>query len=184
MTQPDSLVSAVLLKVREQTDALIRMTEMVPWDKLAFRPVVEGTSAGARIGTGSSSELLSLSHLLGHLLECLAGFCALLHKLNPQRLGHFQALREKPVNQECSPGEARDRIGDYMCHIEEGFALLTDEDLARIIPTVFVQAGEPAMTILLGNLEHLMNHKYQLFMYLRLLGVDVGTPDLYKLRGA
>ncbi|HEV3038281.1 MAG TPA: hypothetical protein VHA33_10940 [Candidatus Angelobacter sp.] len=40
------------------------------------------------------------------------------------------------------------------------------------------------MTILLGNLEHLMNHKYQLFFYLKLLGIPAGTQDLYKLRGA
>jgi hypothetical protein len=39
------------------------------------------------------------------------------------------------------------------------------------------------MTLLLGNLEHLVNHKYQLFFYLKMLGVPLGTPDLYRLRG-
>jgi hypothetical protein len=40
------------------------------------------------------------------------------------------------------------------------------------------------MTVMLGNLEHYINHKHQLFFYLKLLGVKVGTPDLYHFRGA
>lgn len=66
--------------------------------------------------------------------------------------------------------------------IREGFALLKDDDLARLIPTVFVPDGEPLITILLGNLEHFINHKYQLFFYLKLLGVEVTTSDLYRIR--
>jgi hypothetical protein len=51
------------------------------------------------------------------------------------------------------------------------------------VPTLFVPEGEALFTILLGNLEHLINHKYQLFVYLKMLGVRVTTPDLYRLRG-
>jgi hypothetical protein len=32
---------------------------------------------------------------------------------------------------------------------------------------VFVPQGEPLLTLLLGNLEHFINHKYQLFSYLK-----------------
>jgi len=39
------------------------------------------------------------------------------------------------------------------------------------------------LTLLLGNLEHLINHKHQLFSYLKQMGVPVATPDLYQLRG-
>ena len=38
------------------------------------------------------------------------------------------------------------------------------------------------MTLLLGNLEHLLNHKYQLFLYIRLQGVTVTSRDLYQFR--
>lgn len=62
------------------------------------------------------------------------------------------------------------------------FALCTDQDLARKIPTVFVPQGEALITLLLGNLEHLTNHKYQLFFYLKLLGVNVTSADLYSFR--
>jgi hypothetical protein len=49
---------------------------------------------------------------------------------------------------------------------------------------VFVPEGESLMTLLVGNLEHLINHKYQLFLYLKLLGLPVSSRDLYHWRGA
>jgi hypothetical protein len=110
----------------------------------------------------------------------MAGFCAVLAAAEPNRLAHFLALRELPV----SPAEeAAARIAIYGAHIEEGFGLLTDADLARRLPTVFVAQGELLLTLLLGNLEHLINHKHQLFTYLKLMGVSVATPDLYRFRG-
>jgi len=36
---------------------------------------------------------------------------------------------------------------------------------------------------MLGNLEHLINHKHQLFTYLKLMGESVGSRDLYRFRG-
>ena len=130
------------------------------------------------------SGLLRVGDLLGHLLDCAAGFCALLYSINKDRLTHFEKLRGRPVNHFCGIEEAQSRLAEYISHIEEGFASLEDSDLCKLIPTVFVPAGEPVLTLLLGNLEHLINHKYQLFIYLRLLGVDVGTNDLYRIRGA
>ena len=38
------------------------------------------------------------------------------------------------------------------------------------------------MTILLANLEHFINHKHQLFFYLKLLGLEVGTAQLYEIK--
>ncbi len=60
---------------------------------------------------------------------------------------------------------------------------MTDADLARRVPTVFVPQGETLLTLLLGNLEHLVNHKHQLFTCVRLLGGAVESRDLYAFRG-
>src|ERR1035438_9999805 len=62
--------------------------------------------------------------LLGHLLECLAGVCAVLGAAHPERLRHFEQLRELPVNHRCGKDEAWERIGVYRARIEEGFGLL------------------------------------------------------------
>jgi len=77
----------------------------------------------------------------------------------------------------------RRRLSVYRDHIREGVSLLQDTDLGRLIPTVFVPAGEPLLALLLTNCEHLASHKYQLFIYLRMLGLAVGSRDLYHFSG-
>ena len=121
--------------------------------------------------------------LLGHLLECLAGVCAVLRAADPGRLRHFEQLRELAVNHRCGKDEARERVGVYRAHIEEGFGVLRDADLSRRLRTIFVSEGEAILTLLLGNLEHLINHKHQLFTYLKMMGGEVGSGDLYRFRG-
>jgi hypothetical protein len=165
------LAPLVLEKLREQVERLDHLLALIPPG--AF------TSAALPI-----RNAMPLDMLLGHLLECLAGVCATVHAAHPERLAHFACLRTLPVNHRCGIQEARDRIAEYMSHIAEGFACLTNLDLARLIPTVFVPRGEAVLTLLLGNLEHLINHKHQLFLYLKLLDVTVDTPDLYHWRGA
>jgi hypothetical protein len=161
------LTQSLLSKLREQITLTQNLLGRIPADKLAWRPLPEAF----RIGD-----------LLGHLLECLAGFCAALKVLRPDELAHFAALRQLSVNQYCEIDEAQNRINDYQKYIEEGFALINDKDLAQKIPTLFVAEGEAAMSIFLGNLEHFINHKYQLFFYLKLLGVQLSTSDLYDFR--
>ena len=159
----------MLLKIHEQIDKTVYLIGRLPPENLDWRPAVPGAWPAGK--------------LLGHLLEALAGFCAVLAAAEPERLAHFHDLRALQVNHACSAGEAIDRITRYRSHIDEGFAMLNDAKLGEILPTVFVRDGEPLMTLLLGNLEHLINHKHQLFTYLKEMGVAVGTRDLYHFRG-
>lgn len=168
MSVSNTLSQALLAKIEEQIERLNHLTALIPEESIEWRP---------------TSDAMQVCDLLGHLLETLAGFCAVLYALHPDRLGHFARLRELEVNHCCGIEEARLRIQDYKACIEEGFALTDDEDISHQIPTVFVSEGETILTLLLGNLEHLINHKYQLFFYLKLLGVRVATADLYHLRG-
>jgi hypothetical protein len=165
--ESNDLAALLLLKLEEQIERAEHLLALIPADKLEWKPLPES---------------LRVCDLLGHLLECLAGFCAALFAVNPEGLAHFAGLKERPVNHWCGIEEARHRIAEYSKCIREGFALIGDDDLARRIPTVFARQGEAAMTVLLGNLEHLINHKYQLFFYLKLMGVEVGTADLYRFR--
>ena len=167
MSEPTALAALLLAKLDEQVERTERLISLIPPDKLTWKP---------------HPDSLRVCDLLGHLLECLAGFCATLYAANPDRLSHFAMLRELPVNHCCQIEEARERIREYARHASEGFKALSNGELSKSIPTVFVADGEPLMTLLLGNLEHLINHKYQLFFYLKLLGVSVGTDDLYRLR--
>ena len=165
-----ALTTLLFHKLREQVERTDHLIAAVPPGRLEWRPDIEVPA-------------FTMGALLGHLMECVAGFCAVLYTCHPDRLRHFLALRELPVDHAATAEGARERMAVYVRHIDEGFALLTDADLARVVPTVFVADGEAVMTLLLGNLEHLINHKFQLFHYLRLMGVPVSTGDLYVLRG-
>jgi hypothetical protein len=168
--EPQRLCQAMLSKIQEQIVGTLHLISLLPPDSLDWSPAIPGA--------------WPVGSLLGHLLDVLAGFCAVLATARPGRLAHFDELRKLPVNHACVPHEAVSRIAGYRTHIEQGFALLEDGDLGKIVPTVFVPSGEPLMTLLLGNLEHLINHKHQLFTYLKQMGVDMSTRDLYQLRGA
>jgi uncharacterized damage-inducible protein DinB len=151
-----TLCNALRDKIGEQIERTSHLIDLIPPEQVDWRP-----------GPGDWTT----RELIGHLLYCTSGFCAVLAAAEPQRLAHFAKLREMPASME-----------DYRAHIEEGFALLTDADLARRVPTVFVAQGETILTLLLGNLEHLINHKHQLFTCLKQMGLPVATPDLYRFR--
>lgn len=167
MGEPNAIAGALLSKLEEQIELADHLVTLIPPSEWEYRPLPDS---------------FRVCDLLGHLLECLAGFCAALQAARPDRLAHFDDLRQLKVNHCCGIDEARDRIRDYSSHIREGFDLLRDDDLTRRIQTVFVPEGEPLMSLLLGNLEHFINHKHQLFFYLKLLGVGVTTIDLYQIR--
>jgi hypothetical protein len=167
------LVGSLAEKVMETVERTEHLVSLVPANLSDWRP-------GARPEMPAASDC---GHLLGHLLDCLAGFCAAFYRAFPQELDDFQKLRSMTVNEACLPDEARAKIKIYAAQIRRGLLCCKDEDLATRIPTVFVPEGETLLTILLGNLEHLINHKYQLFFYLKLAGVPVGSRDIYRWRG-
>ena len=81
------LALALFAKIQEQTDRTVHLISLLPADRAA-----------------------DVAHLLGHLLECHAGFCAVLFAAAPDRLAHFAGLRDLPVNHACAPAEAIDRL--------------------------------------------------------------------------
>jgi hypothetical protein len=168
-----AITESVKEKVFEQIERTEHLVLLVPTGRLHWAPQFPAGAAARDLG-----------QLLGHLLDCLAGFCAAFAPAFPEQLADFGELRRFPVNQFCSPEQARKGIHVFAGYIERGFNCCSDQDLARRVPTLFVSQGETLLTLLLGNLEHLINHKYQLFLHLKLGGVGVGTQDIYHFRGA
>jgi uncharacterized damage-inducible protein DinB len=162
------ITDSIHCKLVEQIDLTRSLIERLP-DDSSWRPQI-------------SPQAMDVGHLLGHLLECLSGFCAVFYAAFPKEMAQLISLKDRPVNHSCGKDEAQVRIAEYAARIAEGFAVCRDDDLARRIPSVFVPKGEALITLLLGNLEHFINHKYQLFLYLKSMGVAVGTRDLYRFR--
>jgi uncharacterized damage-inducible protein DinB len=161
----ETLCASVLAKIDEQMERTMHLIELLPPNEVE-KVTLEGS--------------WTASMLLGHLLDCMAGFCAVLAAFRPEP--RLDALRGLPVNHACGPEEALARIALYRTHIAHGFAAITDSDLARVVPTVFTATGETLLTLFLGNLEHLINHKHQLFVLLQALGCPVASSDLYRFR--
>jgi hypothetical protein len=171
--QKQLLTACIRNKIMEGVERTDHLIQLVPHDQLDWKPSQQLT------GPTPPSDF---GHLLGHLLDCMGGICAALVAAFPTELDSFSRLRLLAVNFSCPPQEARARIASYSECIERGFEICTDSALARKVPTVFVPEGEELLTILLGNFEHLTNHKYQLFFYLKTLGVPVASADLYRWR--
>ena len=165
---PQPLCSALLEKIHEQIERADHLMSMLPEASQDWTPALPGARP--------------LGWLLAHIQDCLAGFCAVLYAVRPVELAHFSKLCDEGMPASCGIAEARARMAVYRDRIDEGFAALADEDLSRRLATVFVLEGEMVMTLLLGNLEHLVSHKYQLFVYVRMAGVEAGTRDLYQFR--
>lgn len=166
VTESSPLSSAILKKIEQQINRADHLVALVPPGRLEWAPV-----DGAQ----------RVCDLLGHMLESIAGFCAALFAIEPVRLASFSELKHLPVNHCCGVEEARGRMRLYLDHIRYGFEQISDADLARRTPTLFSLEGETLIALLLNNLEHFINHKYQLFFYLKLLGVEVRTADLYHI---
>lgn len=175
MSQPrlNSLSLDFWAKIDEQVELLTGIVARLPQGHLEWVPPMPETEAPAP---------KCLGQVLGHLLQCLAGVLAVLHAAHPERLSGLMELKRLPVNHLCTESEALERIAQYRRHIREGFEVLEDEDLYRKTPTVFVRDGESLFTLLLGNFEHIVNHKHEVFVYAKRLGVPLVSRDLYRFR--
>jgi hypothetical protein len=116
----------------------------------------------------------SVGELAGHLAESCGGICGCLARLRPS----LAWTRAEPAEFK----ESLRVIAAYRGLTREGFALVEDGDLMRVIPSYFVPDGEPFLALLLVNLKHVNHHAHQLFVYLRLMGVPVGTRQLYRFK--
>ena len=164
-----TLCSMILSKIDEQVQLTDHLISLLPDRDLHWKP--------------TKAKAFTAAALLSHLLECLAGFCAVLIAVEPSLLIHFSDLRALLANHSGDQTETRKRIHLFIDRIHEGFSVLDDSALYKLVPTVFVKSGEPLLTLLLGNLEHFINHKHQLFMYLQLIGINLGSKELYRFRG-
>jgi uncharacterized damage-inducible protein DinB len=152
-------------KIHEQFERAQHLIREIPAESLDWTPPIP--------------EAWPIQRLLNHLLDCAAGFCAVLSAVYPEQLAHFQELKKLLGNKPLTLAETGRKLDVLQAHLDQGFQILDDRDLEKMIPTVFVEEGVSLLALLLGNLEHFINHKYQLLVYLKLMGCSLGTRDVY-----
>jgi len=153
------LAAALRARMEEECELTARLLGMLPEGSEGWRPPYDGFSCG---------------ELAAHLVDTMAGFCAALGR----RRDGWEWGREAAIE------ESRRWFGNFREDAMERISAVGDEGLRRVVPTVFAPEGQPLLAILLANLAHLINHKHQLFTYLKLMGLEVGSRDLYRFRDA
>jgi len=122
--------------------------------------------------------------LCWHLCDALSGVCAVLAKTAAEPDPRAEDLRARlRAGSAGTIEQSADLLAALGGFADSAFRRISDADLSRSLPTVFAASGKPVLTLLLTNLTHFTNHKYQLFVYLRMLGVPVETKDLYRFDG-
>ena len=96
------LCAALLSKIQEQIERTVNLIHKVPADGLNWTPSIPGA--------------WPVELLLGHLLDCLAGFCAVLAAVEPERLAHFAELRTLAIQTALDEGYKLDEAQVSIVH--------------------------------------------------------------------
>ncbi len=140
------------------------MIRMVPADKLDWKPSPNFMSLGQLISR--------LSGGLGSDLQMpIAG-----NWPTPEEMGESMKLENLPS---CTVEEALKRLEEDKAKLRGVISGLTQKDFTnRVVSVPWGWQGRMERMALSFH-EHFTNHKMQLFLYLKLLGLPVNTQTLY-----
>jgi len=83
------ITNSIQNKLYEQIERIEHLIGLIPPEMVAWNPNLPHKSG--------SRESTDFGHLLGHLLDCLAGFCAVLHAAFPRETAQLAQLRTLQV---------------------------------------------------------------------------------------
>lgn len=140
------------------------MLRMVPADKLAWKP---------------GPTFMNLGQLICHLSGGVGADLAVLVSGNwptPEEMNQSMKLENIPA---CSVEEALSRLEKDKTTLREVLSSIAEEDFANKVVSVPWGWQSKMERMALEFREHFINHKMQLFTYLKLLGLRVNTNTLY-----
>jgi hypothetical protein len=138
------------------------MLKMVPADKLDWKPGPNFMSMGqliCHIGGGIGAELGMMINNTWPKMEDIS-----------------EGMKNMPT---CNVQEALAKLEQDKATLREVLAGVTEEDFANKIVSVPWGWKSRMEKMALDFREHFINHKMQLFTYLKLLGFPVNTETLY-----
>jgi hypothetical protein len=152
----------LVMEAYKPAEALIRM---VPADKLEWRP---------------APGFMSLGQLVCHLTEPLGdGIRCLITNhwsFTPEEMEEGMKLENIPA---CNVEKALERLETDKTILREVLSSLSEEEFEqKPVSTPWGWKGKLEVMAILFR-EHFTNHKMQLFLYLKLLGLPVNTATLY-----
>jgi len=95
-----------------------------------------------------------------------------------EEMGESMKLENLPS---CSPQEALDKLEKDKKVLRQILGGVSEEDFTNKVVSVPWGMTAKVERIAISFLNHLSNHKMQLFTYLKLLGLPVNTETLYGM---
>lgn len=138
------------------------MLKMVPTDKLDWKP---------------GPTFMTMGQLMYHLSQGIGTeLRMLINNSWPKPEEMTEAMKQMPI---CSVQEALANLEKDKSTLRHVLAGVTEEDFASKILSVPWGWKANMEKMALDFREHFVNHKMQLFTYLKLLGFPVNTETLY-----
>jgi uncharacterized damage-inducible protein DinB len=143
-----------------------KLISMVPADKLKWQP---------------GPTFMSTGQVLCHLSDGLGGGLEMLLS------GKWPSMKEMEEGMKlenlpsCSPQEAMDKLEKDKKVLRQALDGMSEEDFANKVVSVPWGWKGKMERMAFGFLGHFINHKMQLFTYLKLLGLPVSTETLYGM---
>ncbi len=141
-----------------------KLISLAPADSLAWRP--------------AEANMMNLGQLLRHLAACPRHLATAARNAFPPP-AEFTRANEEALLNTATPDEAGRSLEANYAEAAKAIEALSEGDFQR--QQIAVPWGPPAPMhmSLLAMAMHQSNHKMQLFLYLKILGLDVNTMTLY-----
>ena len=141
-----------------------KLISLAPASKLDWKP-----------GPGN---VMSLGQLLHHLSTCPGGLVMAVNNAFPPG-DVFQKFVQEDLKITKTPEIAGRELSRGWDEVKAALAGISPTDFQGRMVSVPWGPPMPMWRTCLGMAEHWVNHKYQLFFYLKLLGQPVNTMTLY-----
>ena len=141
-----------------------RLISLAPPERLAWKP--------------ADVNMMTLGQLLKHLATCPAHLATAARDAFPPA-AEFSRANDEAVQQSATPAEAGPVLESNYAAAVKAIEGLREEDFQG--KQIAVPWGPPTVMYraLMDMAMHQNNHKMQLFMYLKILGLPVNTMTLY-----
>lgn len=141
-----------------------KLVSLAPANKLDWKP--------------APGTFMNLGQLLHHLSNCPGGLVMAVNNAFPPG-DAFQKFVQEDLKNTKTPEVAARELSRGWDEAKAALAAVNPADFQARMVSVPWGPPMPLWRTCLGMAEHWLNHKYQLFFYLKLLGQSVNTMTLY-----
>jgi hypothetical protein len=155
--------------------------QFIEYAESIYRPTVKLISlapAGKLDWKPMPGNVMTVGQLLHHLSGCPGGILLALRNAFPP-IDAFERFLQEELKKTKTPEEAESELFRGWAEAKMTLKAVSPTDFEERMVTVPWGPPIPMWRTCLGMAEHWVNHKYQLFFYLKLMGQPVTTMTLY-----